>query len=65
MPSVNLQQFLNANPVLVIVALIVVGIILGLSARILLASAHCLIRLGCAIVVIVVVVVLLRLLFVH
>jgi hypothetical protein len=62
---VNIQQFLNANPVLVIVALIAVGIIAVLAARILLASAGCLVRWGCVIVVIAVVVLLLRLLFVH
>ena len=65
MASVNVQQFLNANPALVIVALFVVGIIAVLAARILLASASCLVRLGCAIAVIVAIILLLRLLFVR
>jgi hypothetical protein len=59
------QQFLNANPVLVIVALFVVGIILVLAGRILLENAGCLAHLGCAIVVIVAILVLLRLLLFH
>ena len=65
MIPVNLQQFFNANPLLVIGALIAIGIIFVLAARILLASAGCLVRWGCVIVVIVGVVLLLRLLFVH
>ena len=65
MAPVNVQQFLNDNPVLVIGALIAVGIILFLAARILLSSATCLVRLGCVIAVIVGIILLLRLLFVH
>ena len=40
MASVSVQQFINANPVLVIIALFVVGIILVLAARILLAECE-------------------------
>ncbi|NTU63040.1 MAG: hypothetical protein HGB05_06455 [Chloroflexi bacterium] len=65
MASVSVQQFLNANPVLVIVALFVVGIVLVLAARILLESASCLLQLGCAIVVIVGIILLARFLFFH
>lgn len=61
----SVQQLLNANPLLVIVALFVIGIVAVLAARILLANAGCLLHLGLAIVVIVAVVVLLRLLLVH
>ncbi len=63
--SVSVQQFLNANPVLLIAALFVFGLIAVLAARILLANAGCLVHLGCAIVVIVAIVVLLYLLFMH
>ncbi len=59
------QQFFNDNPLLVIVAMFAIGIIAVLAARILLVSAHCLVRLGCAIAVIVGIILLLRLLFVH
>ena len=61
----SVQQLLNANPALVIVALFAVGIIAVLAARILLENAGCLVHLGCAIVVIAAIVLLLRLLFVH
>jgi hypothetical protein len=61
----SVQQILNANPVLVIVALFVVGIIAVLAARILLENAGCLAHVGCAVVVIVVILLLLRFLFVH
>ena len=60
-----MQQFFNANPVLVIVVLFAIGIIAVLAARILLSSATCLVRLGCAIAVIVGIILLLRLIFVH
>jgi hypothetical protein len=63
--SVDVQQFLNANPVLVIIALFVVGIILVLAVRILLQSASCLMQLGCAIVLLVVIFLLARFLFFH
>ncbi len=65
MASVSLQQFLNANPVLVIAALFLVGIVGVLALRILLVNAACLLRLGCALVVVVVIVLLLRLLLVR
>lgn len=65
MISVDVQQFLNANPVLVIIALFVVGIILVLAVRILLQSASCLMQLGCAIVLLVVIFLLARFLFFH
>ncbi len=61
----DVQQFISANPVLVILALFAVGIIFVLAARILLASAGCLVRWGCTIVVILVLIVLLRLLLVR
>jgi hypothetical protein len=63
--SVSVQQFLSANPVLVIVGLFVVGIIAVLAVRILLENAGCLLHLGCAIVVIVAIILLLRLLLVR
>jgi hypothetical protein len=63
--SVSVQQFLNANPVLVIIALFVVGIVLVLAVRILLQSASCLVRLGCAIFLIVGIFLLGRFLFFH
>lgn len=65
MASVNVQQFLNANPVLVIIALFVVGIVIVLAARILLESASCLAQVGCAVVVIVIIFLLLRFLVFH
>jgi hypothetical protein len=61
----GVQQFLNANPALVIIALFVIGVIVVLAARILLENAGCLLQLGCAIVVLVVIVLLLRLLIFH
>ena len=65
MASVSVQQFMNANPVLVIVVLFVVGIILVLAARILLENAGCLMQIGCAVVIIVVIFLLLRFLLFH
>ena len=65
MASVSVQQILNANPVLVIVVLFVVGIILVLAARILLENAGCLMQIGCAVVIIVVIFLLLRFLLFH
>ena len=65
MASVSLQQFINANPVLVIIALFVVGIILVLAAHILLNTAGCLVRLGCAVAVLVVIFLLARFLLFH
>ena len=65
MSSVSVQQFLNANPVLVIVALFVVGIILVLAARILLQTAGCLVHVGCAVVILVAIFLLLRFLVFH
>ena len=65
MASVSVQQFMNANPVLVIVVLFVVGIILVLAARILLENAGCLMQIGCAVVIIVIIFLLLRFLLFH
>lgn len=65
MTAESLQQFLNANPALAIVGLFLIGVIAVLAIRILLANAHCLIQLGCSIVMIAVILVLLRLLLVH
>ena len=65
MASVSVQQFMNANPVLVIIALFVVGIILVLAARILLENAGCLMQIGCAVVIIVVIFLLARFLLFH
>jgi hypothetical protein len=59
------QQFLNANPVLVIVALFVLGIVLVLAGRILLENAGCLAYIGCAVVIIVVILLLLYFLLSH
>ena len=61
----GVQQFLNANPVLLILALFVIGIIAVLAARILLANAGCLVHVGCAIVVIVAIFLLARFLLFH
>jgi hypothetical protein len=63
--SVSVQQFINANPVLAIIALFVVGIILVLAARILLENAGCLMQLGCAVVIMVIIFLLLRFLVEH
>jgi len=63
--SLNVQQILNANPVLVIVALFVVGIILVLAARILLENAGCLAHVGCAVIIVVIIFFLLRFLLFH
>ncbi len=60
-----MQQFLNANPVLVIVGLFLISAIAVLAMRILLANARCLIQMGCSIIVIAAILLLLRLLFVH
>ena len=65
MASVSVQQFINANPVLVIIALFVVSIILVLAARILLENAGCLKQIGCAAVIIVIIFLLLRFLLFH
>ena len=65
MASLNVQQILNANPVLVIVALFVVGIILVLAARILLENAGCLAHVGCAIIIVIIIFFLLRFLLFH
>ncbi len=51
---------MNANPILVIVGLFVVGIILVLAVRIVLQNAGCLMQCGCAVVVLVIVLLLLR-----
>ena len=61
----NVQQFMSANPVLVIAASFAVGIVMVLAARIVLESAGCLVQLGCAIVMIAVIVLLLRFLAFH
>ena len=62
MTSLNVQQFLNANPALVIIALFVTAVIAFLAARILLQSAGCLVHVGCAIIIIAAIILLLRLL---
>ncbi len=61
----GVQQFINTNPVLAIIALFVVSIILVVAVRILLQNAGCLLQLGCAIVVIVGIFLLARLLLFH
>ena len=61
----SVQQFFDANPLLVIVASVVVGIILVLAARIVLHTAGCLVHVGCAVVILVVVFLLLRMLLFH
>lgn len=60
-----MQQFLDANPVLVIVGLFVVGIIMVLAARIVLETAGCLAQVGCLLVVLVAIFLLLRFLLFH
>ena len=57
----SVQQLLNANPVLVIVALFVIGIVAVLATRILLENAGCLAHLGCTVLIIIVILVLLAL----
>ena len=56
----GLQQFVNANPVLVVVAAFIVGAIVFLAVRILLASAGCLVRMVVGVVAIIVILLLLR-----
>ncbi len=58
----SVQQFINANPVLAIIALFVVSIIVVLALRILLQNASCLLQLGCGVVVIVAIFLVVRLL---
>ena len=57
----GLQQFIDANPVLVVVVAFSIGAIVVLAVRILLASAGCLVRLVVAVVAIIVILLLLRL----
>ena len=54
-----LQQFINANPVLAVVATFISGVIAFLAARILLANSGCLARLAVVVVTIIAIVVLL------
>ncbi|CAG0927758.1 hypothetical protein TFLX_00597 [Thermoflexales bacterium] len=63
--SLNVQQFLNANPVLGIVVLFVIGIVIVLAARIARENAGCLGHVGCAIVLVVIIFFLLRFLLFH
>ncbi len=65
MTVANVQQFFDANPVLAIMALVVVGIILVLAARILVHTAGCAVHVGCAVVILVVIFLLLRMLLFH
>jgi len=60
-----LQQLINANPVLVVVAVFIIGVIAFLAARILLASFGCLARLAIAVVIIVAILLLLRFMLVR
>jgi hypothetical protein len=61
----GLQQFINANPVLVVVAAFIIGAVAFLAARILLANSGCLARLAVAVVIIIAIVVLLRFMLVR
>ncbi|GEM_PF-2816020 len=61
----GLQQFIDANPVLAVVATFIIGVIAFLAARILLASSGCLARLAVAVVVIIAIGVLLRFMLVR
>ena len=61
----GLQQFVNANPVLVVVATFIIGAIAFLAARILLVNSGCLARLAVAVAIIVAIVVLLRFMLVR
>jgi hypothetical protein len=60
-----LQQFINANPVLAVVAVFISGVVAFLAARILLASSGCLARAALAVVIIIVILLLLRFMLVH
>ncbi len=60
-----LQQFINANPALAVVATFISGVIAFLAARILLANSGCLARLAVAVVIIIAIVVLLRFMLVR
>jgi hypothetical protein len=61
----GLQQFINANPVLVVIAAFIVGVIAFLAARILLANSGCLARLAVAVVIIIAILLLLRFMLVR
>jgi hypothetical protein len=61
----GLQQFINANPVPVVVAAFIIGAVAFLAARILLANSGCLARLVVAVVIIIAIVVLLRFMLVR
>ena len=56
-----LQQFINANPVLAVVAVFIGGVVSFLAARILLANFGCLARVAVAVVIIIAILWLLRL----
>ncbi len=62
---VGLQQFINANPVLAVVAIFIIGVIMFLATRIVLANSGCLARLAVAVVTIIAIVFLLRVMLVH
>ena len=55
-----LQQFISANPGLAVAAAFIVGAIVVLAGRILLASAGCLVRVAVVAVIVVAIVLLLR-----
>jgi hypothetical protein len=56
----GLQSFIDANPVLAVVAALGIGIIVVLAARILLANFSCLARVAVAILIVVAILLLLR-----
>jgi hypothetical protein len=61
----GLQQFINANPVLVVIVVFVIGVIAVLATRILLANSGCLARLALAIAIIIAILLLLRFMLVR
>ncbi len=61
----GLQPFINANPVLAVVAAFSIGIIAVLAVRILLANAGCLVRVAVALAIVIVILLLLRMMLVR
>jgi hypothetical protein len=61
----GLQQFINANPALVVVVVFIIGAIAFLAARILLANFGCLARVTAAVVIIIAILLLLRFMLVR
>jgi hypothetical protein len=61
----GLQQFINANPLLVVVAAFIIGMIAFLAVRIVLASAGCLVRVVVTVAIVIAILLLLRFMLVR